>query len=138
MEYVRKASRLDWRRITINQQQYTQLIEQLEQLCHIGAFEEMRQLASTHYEQAIEMHNDFIELQMLRYMMMASANLGQYDHLLHFFERYEYLCHALQDEQCLLFFNIYLTIQKDEPLLRPVFLYVLIVSYIIRFLGIYR
>lgn len=92
----------------MNQQQYTQLSEQLEQLCLTGAFEEMRQLASTHYKQAIEMHNDFIELQMLRYMMMASANLGQYDHLLHFFERYEYLCHALKDEQCLLFFNIYL------------------------------
>lgn len=92
----------------LNQQQYIQLSAQLEQLFYTGAFEEMKQLASMHYEQAIETGNDFIELQMLRYMMLANANLGQYHHLLHFFERFEYLCHTLKDEQCLLFFNIYL------------------------------
>lgn len=89
-------------------QQYKQLSAELDALCYKGAFEEAKQIAITHYEQALDTQNDYIELQMLRYMMMSSAHLGQYEILLHFFERYESLCHALKDEQCLLFFNIYL------------------------------
>lgn len=89
-------------------QQYKKLSAELDQLCYEGAYEEAKQLAITHYEQAIATQNEYLELQMLRYMMMASAHLGQYEILLHFFERYESLCHTFKDDQCLLFFNIYL------------------------------
>lgn len=89
--------------------EYEELIQSLEQMCYEGAYEQAKKQAFHYYQLAIEEKNDFIELHMLRYMMMASSNLGQYEILLHFFERYEYLCHELDDEQSKLFLNLYLT-----------------------------
>lgn len=89
--------------------EYEKIIQSLEQLCCEGAYEQAKNQAFHYYQLAAEEKNDFVELHMLRYMMMASSNLGQYEILLHFFERYEYLCHELDDEQSKLFLNLYLT-----------------------------
>ncbi len=89
--------------------EFEKIIQSLEQMCCEGAYEQAKKQAFHYYQLAVDEKNNFVELHMLRYMMMASSNLGQYEILLHFFERYEYLCHELDDEQSKLFLNLYLT-----------------------------